>query len=127
MAKRPTIRKPPLDFGGETLGQRLARIRKLRGYTQRELAQKVGIGQVLVSAYETDRRLFSAEMAVRFALALDVSTDELLHPKVKKHSGQKPSLRVLRRMRQIEKLPPLQQSTLLRTIDGFLRGAGVAG
>jgi len=32
----------------------------------------------LVSAYETDRRQFSAQMAVRFALALDASMDEFL-------------------------------------------------
>jgi transcriptional regulator with XRE-family HTH domain len=116
-----------LDLGSETLGQRLARLRKQAGYTQIEFAHKVGITQVLVSAYETDRNLFSAEMAVRFALALDISTDELLHPKTaKKKSMKKPSLKVVRRMEQIEKLPPLQQSTLLRTIDGFLKGAGIA-
>jgi hypothetical protein len=65
-------------------------------------------------------------MAVRFALALDVSLDDLLHPKAReKKSTKKPSLKVMRRLEQIEKLPPLQQSTLLRTVDGFLRGAAV--
>jgi transcriptional regulator with XRE-family HTH domain len=126
MAKRATIRKPPLDFGGETLGERLARLRKQRGYTQSEFAEKVGITQVLVSLYETDRRQFSVEMAIRFALALDISTDELLHPKAKKVFGKKPSRRVLRRLEEIEKLPQHQQNHLLKTIDGFLRGAGVA-
>jgi transcriptional regulator with XRE-family HTH domain len=127
MSRRPTVQKPHVDFGGETLGQRLARLRKQSGYTQIEFAKKVGITQVLVSGYETDRNQFSAEMAVRFALALDISTDELLHPKTTKKKGtKKPSLKVMRRMEQIEKLPPLQQSTLLRTIDGFLKGAGVA-
>jgi len=57
--KKATIRKPPLDFGGETLGQRLTRLRNQRGYTQVEFAKKVGITQVLVSSYETDRRQFS--------------------------------------------------------------------
>jgi transcriptional regulator with XRE-family HTH domain len=123
MAKRATIRKPPLDFGGETLGQRLARLRKHRGYTQIEFAEKVGITQVLVSAYETDRRQFSVEMAIRFALALDISTDELLHPRTKKLSSKQPSRRVLRRMEQIEKLPPSAQSAVLRTIDAFVRSA----
>lgn len=128
MSKRPTVKKPPLDYGNETLGQRLARLRKQAGYTQIDFAKKVGITQVLVSAYETDRHQFSAEMAVRFALALDISTDELLHPKATKRKRlRKPSLKVVRRMEQIEKLPPLQQSTLLRTIDGFLKGTGVAG
>lgn len=126
MSKRPTIKKPPLDFGGETLGERLARFRKQRGYTQAELAQKVGIGQVLVSAYETDRRQFSAQMAVRFALALDVSMDKFLHPKAKKAVTKKPNRRVLRRMEKIESLPFHQQTHLLKTIDGFLKGVGVA-
>jgi transcriptional regulator with XRE-family HTH domain len=116
-----------LDFGGETLGERLTRLRKQRGFTQVELAEKVGITQVLISAYETDRCYFSVEMAVRFALVLGISLDELLHPKAKKFSSKKPSRRVLRRLEQIEKLPARQQNYLLRTIDGFLRGAGGAG
>lgn len=126
MARRATIRKPPLDFGGETLGERLTRLRKQRGYTQVDFAEKVGITQVLVSVYETDRRQFSVEMAIRFALALDVSLDELLHPKTKKTSGKKPSRKVLRRLEEIEKLPPHKQNYLLRTIDGFIKGASVA-
>jgi transcriptional regulator with XRE-family HTH domain len=125
MPKKPTITKP-LDLNGEMIGQRLTELRKQRGYTQVELAEKIGIRQVLVSAYEKGRRGLSAEMAVHFALALDVSLDELLHPKTKKVSGKKPSRRVLRRLEEIEKLPQHQQNHLLKTIDGFLRGAGVA-
>ena len=89
--------------------------------------EKVGITQVLISAYETDRCYFSVERAVRFALVLGISLDELLLPKAKKFSSKKRSRRVLRRLEQIEKLPARQQNYLLRTIDGFLRGAGVAG
>jgi transcriptional regulator with XRE-family HTH domain len=125
MPKKPSVAKP-LDFHGETIGQRMARLRKQRGYTQVELADKIGIRQALVSAYEKDRRGLSAEMAIHFALALDVSLDELLHPKVKKVSGKTPSRKVLRRLEEIAKLPPHQQNYLLKTIDGFLRGAGVA-
>ena len=117
------MQKPPLDFGGETLGQRLARLRKQSGFTQIEFAKKVGITQVLVSAYETDRHLFSAEMAVRFAMALDVSLDDLLHPKARKPASKQPSLKVQRRIEQIEGLPPYQQRALLTTIDAFLGNA----
>ena len=121
--KKATIRKPPLDLHGETLGQRLARLRTQHGYTQVEFAGKVGITQVLVSSYETDRRQFSVEMAIRFALALDISTDELLHPKAKKISSKKPSRRVMRRVEEIEKLPPYDQRALLTTIDKFIATA----
>jgi transcriptional regulator with XRE-family HTH domain len=120
MPKR--LQLPPLDLGNETLGQRLARIRKERGYTQVTLAEKIGIIQSLISDYETDRLRLTAEMAVRFALALDVTTDELLHPKSKKKT-KRPSLKIMRRMEEIEKLPPRQQSIVLSALDSILRGA----
>jgi transcriptional regulator with XRE-family HTH domain len=123
MPKRAAISKPPLDYAGESIGQRLARLRKERGYTQVGLAEKTGTRQVLISAYETDRAALSAEMAVRFAVALEVSTDELLHPSVKKKSTTKPSLKVMRRLEQIEKLPENKQSFILSALDSMLRGA----
>jgi transcriptional regulator with XRE-family HTH domain len=114
---------PPIDWGKETIGERVARFRKERGYTQVELAGKIGILQTLVTDYENDRLRLTAEMAVRFALALDVSLDELLHPGVSKSRGKKPSRKVLRRLEQIESLPSPQQSVLLKTIDTFLENA----
>jgi transcriptional regulator with XRE-family HTH domain len=110
----------------ERVGQpaeRLTRLRKERGFTQVELAQKVGITQVLISAYETDRCAFSVEMAVRFALVLGISLDELLHPRAKKLASRKPSRRVLRRLELIERLPRRKQIALLTTIDAFLQAA----
>lgn len=64
----------------------------------------------------------SAEMAIRFALALEVTTDDLLMP-VKKTNGsqaRKPSRKILRRLEQIETLPKNQQSAVLKTIDNAL-------
>src|SRR5271163_4713848 len=117
------LKLPPLDLGNETMGQRLARIRKEQGYTQGELGKKIGIIQSLMSDYERDKLRLTAEMAVRFALVLDISTDELLHPRAKKPITRKPSLKVLRRMKQIENLPPSRQAVVLKTIDAFVRAA----
>lgn len=126
MPRVSKLNLPPIDFGGETLGQRVARIRKERGFTQVDLAEKTGLMQNIVSAIERDRLKLSAEMAVRFATALGVGMDELLQPaegSVK--NGRKPSRKVLRRLEQIEALPPVKQTALLRTIDTFLKGAAV--
>ena len=124
MPRKRTVELPPLDYGDESVGQRLARIRKERGYTQVDLAKKIGIIQTLVSDYELDKLRLSAEMAVRFALVLDITTDELLHPKAKKrHPLKKPSLKVVRRMEEIEKLPPRRQAVVLSALDSILRGA----
>jgi transcriptional regulator with XRE-family HTH domain len=106
--------------------ERLARLRKERGWTQVELAERIGITQTLLSDYERGRLRLNADIVVQFANALEVTTDELLQPKESRHPlRRKPSLRVQRRMEKIEKLPPHQQNYLLKTIDGFLKG--VAG
>jgi transcriptional regulator with XRE-family HTH domain len=123
MPKKSTLKLPPIDFGSEGLGKRLARIRKERGFTQVQLAGQIGIIQSLVSDYETDRLKLSAEMAVRFALALGVTTDELLHSSVKTTPGKAPSRKVLRRLEQIESLPRRKQEALIMTIDQFLSSA----
>jgi len=114
----------PLPPSAETPGQRLARIRRERGFTQVELAQKTGLTQTLVSDYERGKLRLNAEMILRFANALEVSTDDLLQPSTGK-PARKPSRKVLRRLEQIEALPPSQQTTLLRTIDTFLEVAAL--
>ena len=114
---------PPLKLDDDTVGQRLARIRKARGYTQRELAEKIGINYRLVSEYETERLRLHDEMLTRFALALEVSTDEILGLKQIEHSTHvTPSLRMIRRLNKIETLPLSKQKALLQIIDGFLKG-----
>ncbi len=123
MPRKSRLELPPLDLGEETIGQRLARLRKERALTQQELAEDVGIIQVLVSDYERGKLRVSAEMAARFAKALGVTTDELIGLETSPGNGKKPSRKVLRRLRKIEHLPPAQQTVLLKTIDTFLKGA----
>jgi transcriptional regulator with XRE-family HTH domain len=115
--------QPPLMIGDETFGQRLARIRKAKGYTQVELAKRMDIIQVLISDYERDKLRPYHEMIVRFAKALEISADELLGLTNAKDRGNGASLKLMRRMKKIEDLPPAQQKILLRTIDTFLKGA----
>jgi|SRR5579884_138808 len=109
---------------------RLARIRKERGYTQTELAERIGILQTLVTDYECDRLRLSADMAVRFALALEVSLDELLRPPAgRRRAAPKPSRKLLRRLELIQALPSHQQQTVLKSLDIMLRAAerGLSG
>lgn len=122
----PTKRKqalPPLKISDSPFGKTLAAIRKKKGLTQAELADRVGINQPLLSDYERGRLQMSAEMAVRFALALNVSCDVLLGVKDSKINGTKtPSRKIMKRLDQIQNLSDHNQRTLLRTIDGFLKG-----
>jgi transcriptional regulator with XRE-family HTH domain len=110
----------------ETLGLRLAHVRKERGLTQVELAERTGLIQVVVSDYERGRLRLPADMAVRFAEVLGVTVDELLQPRKKSgaaKTAKQPSLKLVRRMEQIESLPIYQQRALLMTIDTFIAAA----
>ena len=78
---------------------------------------------LLVSDYERDKLRLHAEMVIRFARVLEVTTDELLGVKASKDNGNRLSLKLLQRTKKIETLPPSQQKTLLKTIDTFLKGA----
>ena len=122
MPRKSKLKLPALNLGKESLGQRVARLRKEKGYTQTQLADKIGLTQDLVSAYELDKLGMRAEMVIRFAQALEVSTDELLGVKsTKKKVDDEPSLRIMRRLNKIKTLPPSEQKTLLRTIDMLLK------
>ncbi len=105
------------------LGRRLAHFRKQRGYSQQELARRVGAVQVVISDYERGKLRLSAEMALRFATALDIPIQELLQTGklVPVDAAPKPSRRLLRRLEQIEHLPRRKQAALLTTIDTFLK------
>jgi transcriptional regulator with XRE-family HTH domain len=115
---------PPVNIGGETFGQRLERFRKEKGYTQKELAQKIGISQVLISKYEKGTLSLSAEMLFRFAKALNISSDKILGLEGSDSKEKAPSLRIIKRVRKIEKLPPSQQKAILHTLDLAIDSAG---
>lgn len=123
MARKSKLILPPLNTGKESFGHRLAKIRKSKGLTQVELAEKIGIIQVLISDYERDKLRPYHDMVARFALALGVSADELLGIKPSKFKGNGPSLKITQRLKKIEDLPPAQQKTLLKTIDTFIKAA----
>jgi transcriptional regulator with XRE-family HTH domain len=115
----------PTTAEKETLGLRLAQVRKEHGLTQVELAERTGLIQVVVSDYERGRLRLPADMALRFAEVLGVTVDELLQaPKSRATKPVKqPSLKLVRRMEQIESLPTYQQRALLTTIDTFIAAA----
>jgi len=122
MPKKSKLKLPHLNIGKETFGQRLTRLRKEKGYTQVQLAEKMGLIQTLISEYERDKLRPYHEMIIRFAIVLEVSADQILGLKPMKGNGYSPALKIIRRMKKIEELPTSQQKILLTTIDNFLKG-----
>jgi hypothetical protein len=63
-------------------------------------------------------------MIIHLALALEVTTDELLGLKSPKNkiAPKGPSIKILRRMKKIGALSPAHQKMILKNIDIFLKG-----
>ena len=121
VARKPRTKKD--TSGVESQGDRLARLRKDRGLTQTELADKLGVTQSFVSQAERDDVRINSEMVVELTKILRVSADELLGLKPIEKSTGSQSRRLLRRLREIDALPKRDQQALLRTIDAFIQKA----
>jgi len=119
--------KPKYNLNTETsdpksIGHRVATMRKSKGLTQNELGEKIGISQRLVSDYEVGRVKLSAEMLSHFTIALDITADELLGLKNNVDNTDKSqSLRLTRRMRELESLSEVKKKAILKTLDDLIR------
>lgn len=132
MPQKQTFKLPPLDLGDESLGQRIARLRKIKGYTQTDLAKEMAQGnssereirniRVLISDYERNRLKPNYEMIARISIALEVTTDELIGLKSTKIKTNSTSLKIMRRIKRIEALPPAKQNIILKNIDIVING-----
>ena len=105
-----------------TFGSNLARLRKSHGLTQKELAEKIGINSTLISDYERGKLRLFDENIVKIAEALNITTDTLLGLNQENQVSENVSLRMMKRIRKIENLPPFKQKTLLQIIDGYVKG-----
>jgi transcriptional regulator with XRE-family HTH domain len=98
------------------LPSRLAALRKSHGLTQGQLAEQIGVSRDLVSNLEKGRTRLTDEVIVLIAKALKVSSDELLGL-TELPTEEPSSLKIMRRIKNIEKLPPAQQKAILQTLD----------
>jgi transcriptional regulator with XRE-family HTH domain len=116
----PPKRRPLGRDVAETVGQRLARLRKERGITQGELAQRLGISQPNISFYETGELRLHADVIIELTHILGVSADELLGLEKAPRPAAVKDRRVLQRLALIDRLPKRDRTALLRTINAFL-------
>lgn len=105
-------------------GQRVAQLRKERGLTQQEMAERLGVSQPVVSDYECGALRLHGELIAKLAAILAVSADEILGltPLIDR-TGALKNRKLHRRLQQLDRLPQRDQQALLRTIDAFLAKA----
>jgi transcriptional regulator with XRE-family HTH domain len=119
MPRPAKVAPPPLP--PVPTGEKIASLRKAKGLSQESLAELMGITRKQITDYETGRARMNDEMVVRFALALKVSTDQLLGLKDLDDTNAIPSLRLTRRLRELDQLPEPKRKAILKTLDDLIR------
>lgn len=104
------------------IGKRLAEIRKAKGFTQAQLAERLDVYVKLISDYELAKLRLPADMAIRFASILEVTVDDLLGVSGSITSDLQPNRSLNKRMKEIEAMPESQRKFVLRVIDTVLKG-----
>lgn len=112
---------------GETFGRRLARLRKQAGYSQRAMAEEIGISYRMVAYYEAQTTHPPANLLTTIADALGLTVDQLLGHRSIRAKKAPTNERLLRQLRQVEKLPPHARRSVLEHIDGLVAKYGSRG
>jgi transcriptional regulator with XRE-family HTH domain len=112
----------PIAISSKDIGYRIMTLRKAKGLTQTQLAEQIGITQHVLSNYEIGRCAITVEMLVRFSLALECSTDQLIGLN---HPINLPalSIKLMHRLKQIETLPTDRQKKVLQNLENILEMA----
>jgi len=116
LANAPARKKPKQ----EGFGPRLARLRQARGLTQEELGAAVGLSNRMVAYYEREDAQPPGEVLADLALALKVSTDELLGLERAKEGPSPRTARLLKRLQKVDQLPPGDQRAILKMVDALV-------
>lgn len=118
-AMRPALTEEEKEFFRD-FGSRLAELRKARGLTQVQLAERLEIAQQQLASYEVGRRRVPVSLLAPLADALAASVEELLGAETKaKKRGPAPKLE--RHLERISQLPRARQRFVLQVLDSVLQ------
>ncbi len=121
MAGRPATKPAP------PFGERLAALRKKRGWTQPQLAERLGITVMMVTYLERRAKNPTAKTVEQIAQVFGVPINALLgSAKIVSNGAHKPGppSRLEELTEQLAQLPRSKQKTVVEMLEGFLQKTG---
>lgn len=100
---------------------KLRDLRKRRGWSQGQLAQKIGADLQRVSKYERGVIWPTMELMVAIAKAFDVTVDFLIRDDKQAAVGKIKNRELLNQLEQINDLPEEDQKTVVSFLDAFIK------
>lgn len=114
MKKKKTALSP--DFPSK-----LRSLRKSRGWSQGQLAQKIGADLQRISKYERGVIWPTMELMVKIAKVFDVSVDFLIRDDKHAAVGKIKNQKLLNQLEEINNLPEKDQDTVVSFLDAFIK------
>jgi transcriptional regulator with XRE-family HTH domain len=108
-------------------GERLAELRKAKGFTQRELAENIGTSQRMIAHYENHVKRPSLDKLESIAKAFGLSIDQVLGVQpLKKQPGAPKDAYLQRKLQKVQALPKDDQKVIINMIDALSTKKGAA-
>jgi transcriptional regulator with XRE-family HTH domain len=115
--ERPLTRIVEMDANRlESLGRRLARLRRAKGWNQREMGERLGLRAAEISRLEVGSRQPRADLVPRLSEVFGVSSDYLLTGR----SFSQGDIRLRERIEALETLPEPQRNHLVEFLDALI-------
>jgi transcriptional regulator with XRE-family HTH domain len=103
------------------VGQRMSELRQVKGLTQKQLAEKIGVSQQDIAYWERQAPAPRGEVLPKLAEVLEVSIDELMGMRQPKRRNEAPKGRLNRVFEAAAKLPRRQQQKIVELLEPFVR------
>jgi len=101
--------------------EKLKKLRKNRGWSQGQLAQKIGADLQRISKYERGVMWPTMELMVRIAKAFDVTVDYLIRDEGNAAISKIKNQTLLHQIEEINNLPDEEQQTVISFLDAFIK------
>lgn len=124
----PTVQRSHMALSKEEraffvqLGERIAKLRKDQGITQVQLAERLGVSQQTITAYEVGRRRIQVSALTVIAQALGVGVEELVGSRAKP-AKRGPSPKIQQQLERVSQLPRARQRMVSEVLDSLLAQA----
>ena len=106
------------------MNDKIKRLRKSKGWTQTELAKRLGTSQKVITSYETGVKKPPIKRLPDLAAVFGITVDELIDSKPIKIKNHTPHVHKNSRTAKVqdlfEKLPPLEQRSILKQIKALV-------
>jgi transcriptional regulator with XRE-family HTH domain len=101
------------------LGQRIKQLRKDKGWTQKELANRIGTSPAQLNKYEAGQNTPPLDKLVLFAEILTTTADFLIAGNVSENIPIS-NTRLVQRLQLIDRFDAEEKETIIKLLDGMI-------